>query len=150
MAQVIKIEGMDKVIANLKGVKSRIAPGVNLGLKRAGSLLLRESQKIVPVQTGNLKASGFMRAFPLGIFTDVVVGYTAFYAAYVHENPDAVHGKEFNIKHADKIAALRGKKGGTAAGGFFRRGENQQYKFLETPARVNRTKMLRMIRDSVF
>jgi hypothetical protein len=49
---------------------------------------------------------------------DVIVGYAASYALFVHENLDAAHGEEFNKKHG------RG------------RGPNQQAKFLETPFRT--------------
>jgi hypothetical protein len=54
----------------------------------------------------------------------VVVGYTAAYALYVHEDLEKTHGAEYNEKHAEEIAA-----------GAPDRGEQQQAKFLERPAR---------------
>src|SRR5208283_1222248 len=41
----------------------------------------------------------------------VIVGYTANYAVYVHENLEAAHGQAYNIKYAAKIAEGLAKKG---------------------------------------
>lgn len=55
----------------------------------------------------------------------VVVGYTAKYALFVHEDLEATHGEAFNQKHAADIAAGREEA----------RGPNQQAKYLEMPFR---------------
>jgi hypothetical protein len=59
----------------------------------------------------------------------VIVGYTASYAVYVHENIEAAHGQEYNTKHAQYHN--RGKKKGQLV---TQKGPNQQAKFLEKPA----------------
>lgn len=153
MGGLTHVQGVDKVVANLRIAGRKIADRISAGLYKAGLYLQRESQLIVPVQLGNLKASAYTRKLGSGERTDVIVGYTASYAVFVHENPKAAHGKEFNVKHAQEIARAgsmtRSKKTGkekwkpasmmgTAQGGMFPRGENQQYKFLETPARTKR------------
>ncbi len=105
---------------------------------------------IVPVQLGTLKASCFVRSVGgKGFDTDIAVGYTAGYAVYVHEDLTKAHGKEFNVKHADEIAAAAGTPRGTAKGGMFPRGENQQTKFLERPMREERAGILKVIADEV-
>jgi len=152
-----KLSGMPQVLWKLKSSQGIVADSILRGLTAAGLFLQRESQKIVPVQTGNLKNSAFTRHAGAGIHTDVIVGYTAAYAAYVHEDPTRVHGQEFNVKHAEEIAeagrytkAGRWKpttKKGTARGGMFPRGEKQQYKFLERPAREKRLQMIHIIRE---
>ena len=147
---IVKIKGMQQVISKLKRVpKDHLGPGVARGLKIAGLHLQRESQKIAPVQLGNLKNSAFTRASGSGLKTDVIVGYTAAYAAYVHEDPDKAHGEDFNVKHAAEIvhAKANNLKAATAEGGMFKRGPNQQYKFLEKPAREHRTELLKIIRN---
>ena len=143
MASLVKLSGVGLVVKNLAKTGKRLAKGTERGLKKAGLHLQRESMKIVPVQFGNLKASAFTRNIGLGGFkTDIIVGYTASYAVYVHENPNAAHGKAFNAKHASMISA----RSGSVKSGLFNRGENQQYKFLEKPAREERGVMIRIIK----
>jgi hypothetical protein len=165
--KIVKVTGINTVIRNLTKSKAKIASGVGRGLKKGGKFLQKKSTEIVPVQIGNLKASCFCRNVGgRGFDTDIVVGYTAKYAVYVHEDLSKAHGKEFNIKHADEIAragrwssslktgktTFKPKKGlqkGTAQGGMFPRGENQQAKFLEQPARQYRRKIIKMIQKEV-
>lgn len=157
MRGIIKVTGVEQVVRNLLRSKGKIGNGVERGLKKAGLFLLAESKKIVPVQTGVLKASTFIVSFGSGLHTDVILGYKANYAALVHElTPEPPpsgpprHGKEFNIYHAAEIVAAKGTWRGTAEGGMFKRGENQQAKFLEKPARENRLQLLKIIRDTVM
>ncbi len=150
----MQIKGVNNFIKNLKGSQKIIGRGAERGLKKAGLFLLRESQKIVPVQTTNLRGSAFIRSFGSGTKTDVVIGYTAKYAAYVHEDLEKAHGTQFNIKYADLIAT-RGQRGKrrrkqgfmhrVESDPYFKRGEEQQAKFIERPARDNRDKLLNMI-----
>lgn len=64
---------------------------------------------------------------------NVVVGYAASYALYVHENPKAAHGAAYNRKHGNPGERLRGPR--------------QQYKFLEQPARQHQREIARIIRE---
>jgi len=150
MAKLTNIRGLSTVLSNLKKAKTNLASGVGRGLKKGGLHLQKKSGDIVPVQLGNLKNSIFCRNVGgSGFDTDIIVGYTADYAVWVHENLNAAHGKVFNEKHAAEIVAARGTKGGTAAGGMFNRGEEQQAKFLEKPAREERRTILMIIRTEV-
>jgi len=161
---VVKVEGVQQVLNRLKNVDRKLAGRVESGLKKCGLYLLRESQKIVPVQLGILKSTGNTRKVSgAGFSTDVVVSYGSGldYAITVHENPYLAHGEEFNIKHAAEIAAagkmVQLKSGrtkwkpltaaGTAAGGMFPRKKEEQYKFLERPMREGRDALLRILRN---
>lgn len=133
MAAVAHISGIDEIIRNLGRINAQIARGVARGLKRGGLLLQKESQKIVPVDKGPLKASAFTRNVGgSGFKTDIIVGYTADYAVYVHENLEARHGAEFNAAFGKEIGAKP-------------RGPNQQAKFLEQPARQLKPTILKII-----
>lgn len=144
MAFVVEFKGVDKVISNLRRSSTVTARGLARGLTEAGRYLQRESQKIVPVHTGALKGSAFTRNVGgPGFDTDIVVGYTVGYAVYVHEDLEKAHGKLFNIKHAFEIAGARTKAQRKL---WFNRGENQQAKFLEMPARQQRKELIRIIR----
>ncbi len=139
MAKLASISGIDEIIKNLKRIDAQIARGVARGLKRGGLLLQRESQKIVPVDKGPLKASAFTRNVGgSGFKTDIIVGYTAGYAVYVHEDLEAAHGAAFNEKYAKQIANSKNKR-------FRSRGVNQQAKFLEQPARQLKQEILKII-----
>lgn len=110
-----------------------VGKGVESGLKKAGLLLQATSQKMVPVDTGNLKASAFTRATGKGFETVVRVGYTAFYALFVHE---MVQMK------------LKGKPRPGGRGLFWDPQGQAQAKFLERPARELRPRMLKLIKES--
>ena len=139
----MKIEGLSKILKTLEElpkVKGAIGKGVERGLKKSGLMIFREAQKEVPVDTGNLKGSGFTRKLEgAGTTTKVGVGYTASYGIYVHENLSVTHGRAYNRKHAVDIAA----------GLLSSRGENQKAKFLEDPAKRLRGDVLRIISKEV-
>ena len=161
---VVKVEGVQQVLNRLKNVDRKLAGNVERGLKKCGLYLLRESQKIVPVQIGTLKSTGITRKISgAGFSADIIVSYGSGldYAITVHESPFLAHGEEFNIKHAAEIAAagrmVQLKSGrtkwkpltaaGTAAGGMFPRKKEEQYKFLEKPMRDGRDALLRILQN---
>ena len=76
---------MDKVLKNLNREIGRIEGRTRAGLFAAGLKVQRESQKRVPVETGNLKGSAFTRK-ALADPDTVEIGYEAEYALHVHEN----------------------------------------------------------------
>lgn len=85
-------------------------------LLTAGLKLQRESQRLVPVNTGNLKASAFTSLNG----RNVQVGYTAAYAPYVHEMEQM---------------KLKGQPRPKGEGRYWDPQGRGQAKFLEEPAR---------------
>ena len=96
--------------------------------------LFGKSQDIVPVDQGNLRASGGVRKEGTGWDTVAYVYYTADYAVYVHENvrmllkgtPRPTHGNYWDA--------------GNGPGSS---------KFLERPARQYRKEIIRVIRKAM-
>jgi len=121
MAKINAITGVEKVLARMKEKSEQLAQGCSRGLKKAGLRLQRESQRLVPVDYGVLKASAFTRSTGEGLKTEVTVGYTARYAIYVHELV------EMKLKGEDRPAPHKGKYWDPQGRG--------QAKFLEEPAR---------------
>lgn len=120
MAKLANMTGMSNVLRNLKKADVKIGKGLEVGLKRGGLFLQRESMKIVPVDLDNLRPSADTRNIGgKGFDTDIVVHYGAGanYAPYVHEDLEARH-----------------KPGKTA-------------KFLEKPAREKRKDILNIINE---
>lgn len=136
MANVVKIEGIKQLVKNAGMYRRNFAFAIERGLKRGGLFLQRESQKLVPVNTGNLKASATTRAINSGLDTQVQVGYTAKYAIFVHE------AVEMKLKGLPRGAAGKGK--GYRGHYWDPRGKGQA-KFLEQPAKEKRKE----IRDIV-
>ena len=139
MAKLTKIYGMKKVLGNLKKADARIFRGIGQGMKIGGLYLQAKSQEIVPVDLGPLKASAFTRSVGTTKEPEVIVGYTANYAVFVHEDMSKAHGQAFNIKHRDEIAS----------GAAPNRGDDQQAKFLERPSREERSQILDIIYSNV-
>jgi len=106
--KMVAITGMPKVLRNLKLSKNRIASQVERGLKKGGLFIQRESQEIVPIDTGNLKGGAFTRHKGYGFNTDVIVGYVADYAVYVHEDLNARHKSGKRAKYLESV--VREKK----------------------------------------
>ena len=89
-AQMKVIEqNMMKVTAHIEIVT---AEGIAFGLEP----ILKESQRLVPVDTGKLKRSGFIETRRMSGGTEAAIGYGRYgrptYAAFVHEN--------MNVRHA--------------------------------------------------
>ncbi len=85
------VTGVGTVVKRLMTAKSEVASGMERGLVKAGLMLQRASQQLVPLDTGALKNSAFTRKVGSGFSTDVQVGYTQEYAVFVHENLEAHH-----------------------------------------------------------
>jgi hypothetical protein len=121
MANIAAVTGVQGILKNLKARNAALAAGVSRGLRLAGLHLQRESQRVVPVDLGNLKASAFTRATGKGYDTVVNIGYTATYAIFVHENV------EMKWKGLPRHAPSKGRYWDPQGRG--------QAKFLEEPAR---------------
>jgi hypothetical protein len=114
------VGGVKLILNALEKLKQESPKGATKGLKKAGTHLQKESQKVVPVDTGALRASAYTKIrWANTKRVDVVVGYTMPYAIYVHEDLFARH-------KPGKIA-----------------------KYLEKPARQLAKKLLKMVADEV-
>ncbi len=103
-----------------------------MGVRLAAEMLLRESQKQVPVEYGDLIASGFATSVGEGFQRQMRVGYTAPYAAYVHEL--------IGMK-------LRGQPRPSGIGVYW--GPSGNAKFLERPFRQLKPQMRTIIRKEI-
>jgi len=115
MANMVRITGVSDIRIALHKADTQLAKDMRRGLAKAGLLLQRYSQEVVPFDTGNLHGSSGTRVVGRGWDTDAIVFYTASYAVYVHERTDLQH----------------------AIG--------KQAKFLEGPAREHRAELLKVI-----
>lgn len=85
MAGPGKVVGYEQVLRNLNREVAGIKGRTMAGLLEAGLLIQRSAQQKVPIDTGNLRASAYTRRHESKSLA-VVVGFTAAYAVFVHEN----------------------------------------------------------------
>jgi len=84
MARML-ITGTDKVLRNLNRQILGIQNRTKGGMRHAVLVVRKRSQELTPVDTGNLKASAYTEAYNTVEGAGAVIGYTAYYAVYVHE-----------------------------------------------------------------
>lgn len=136
MAVINHVSGVPEIIRNMQRKNVQLGAGVARGLKLAGLFLQRESQKLVPVEFGLLKASAFTRATGKSFKTVVNMGYTAAYALYVHEAVGMVlkgQPRTPNPPHKGSYWDPQGRA---------------QAKFLQEPAMTKAATMRRIIREN--
>jgi len=85
MAVKNEFKGLEEGVAKLSLEISKIEGRTIGGLLGGGMIVLGESNRRVPVEYGNLRASGYVQRSPDDP-NAVEVGYTASYALSVHEN----------------------------------------------------------------
>lgn len=135
MPQPVAVIGLGTILTNLRARSTNLAIGFQRGAKKAGLYLQRESQKLVPVEYGPLKASAYTRAVGVGLTTVVYVGYTASYALYVHESVGMV---------------LLGQPRPSGLGKYWDPIPQAQAKFLEAPAHRLGPKLKDIIKNEMI
>lgn len=139
MAQRQIVTGVKELVRALKQKGKNYKRGFEVQIKRSALLVLRESKRLVPVDTGTLKSSGFVHVIPIsggGVKTSAIIGYVAHYALMVHEAKMVLKGEKRPGKdHKGKFWSPIG------------RGQN---KFLEQPFRLLRHRILRDLRKAML
>jgi hypothetical protein len=143
-----KIEGFAGVNRYLLAFSKKQAKKHERAVMAVGQFLLLLSREIVPVETGALFKSGKVTKKGSGWKTESIVSYSTPYAVYVHEDLDKAHGAAYNAKNnfSEKESSSwnifkRGRilKSATALAKDHPRRPQEQAKFLEQPARENRS-----------
>jgi hypothetical protein len=125
-----EIENLQKVIGKLQTKSGRLTKKAEAAAKRAAKLVIKEVNEVIPIDYGDMKDSVFFFTESSGSKIEVVIGYSAPYAIYAHEDRQNTHGAAFNAKHAEEIAKH-------PATGPYRhpRRPQEKWKFLSVTAR---------------
>lgn len=96
-----RLEGVEKVTSNINKVLNGMTVRGHAGLVSAANYILTDADigqpPLVPALTGNLRSSRFTEPFDApGGTPAVVFGYSANYAAAVHEMMSSVSGAPIN------------------------------------------------------
>ena len=83
----MKVRGLRRTQHNLLRFKARMIEGAGRANRAAGERILTRAQQLVPVDTGHLRDSGYVRESN----DSVEVGFDADYALHVHERTDIFH-----------------------------------------------------------
>ncbi len=87
----IAVVGVPAVISRLKRLKDLGEIAAEDAVNGSAEILLREANKICPIDTGDLRESGTILKDGDGFNATAAVVYEAPYAVYVHENLEAFH-----------------------------------------------------------
>jgi hypothetical protein len=158
-----RLTGMSEVMSGLQREIEQIEGVTHKGLLRAALLIRRHAQELTPVVTGNLRDSCYVWTSWAGVKAGgqrtsatmatqqhaleyregrpvVVVGYSAVYAASVHENPRA--GKTGGVSPSGR--QYQRTKTGRPTWSTRPQG---QWKFLEQAVQGNKNEIIRIIQQ---
>ena len=105
-----RVTGLAQLRLSLGRIGGRLEAALAEGLLEAGETLKERSQQLVPVETGELRDSAFVRQDRRGRRPAVEVGYDAEHALTVPEDLDAEHAPGESSKFLERPArSLRRK-----------------------------------------
>lgn len=110
MPRLVTVTSRRNVRARVRSRRTRYAAGVERGIRKATAFLLRESLKIVPVDTGTLRASARAQFEGAGLEIEGWVSYNTHYAVYVHEDLYARHAAGKTAKYLERPARERAEE----------------------------------------
>jgi len=141
MRKESKISGMNEVMRNLNAEIQAIKGRSANGLIQAGMLVRRDMEvtpPVIPVDTGNLRASWFTTLIRNLNLVGLTLGFSANYAVFVHENvgADFVTPRWRYDKKRKKRKYWYTPREGAGA------------KFFESALKNNKDNILKIIRDN--
>lgn len=144
-----KTKGLNEVLANLNKQIMNIENGTMEGILQAAMLIEGESVEMTPVDQGPLRASAFVDSDRSTLTARI--GYTAEYAAWVHEMPMKLKGQpRAHFGRTGNQSKFGPRQvvdfgGGSGRGRYWDSGEN---KFLEKAVKNNMGEVLEIIKRS--
>ncbi len=88
----VTITGIQRTQRELEGFLKRCPQAVGIGLYHLGERVMNASQRLVPVQTGELRDSAYVTAPDVSRSrVQVELGYGAEHAVEIHEDTSASH-----------------------------------------------------------
>ncbi len=104
-----KVEDLTFAIQSMRKGLNQTGMLMADALEKAAHVLLNASQKLVPVDTGELKKSGKVVVKGRGFSAVAYVIYEARYAVWVHENLQSYHEPPTQARYlADAVPKVRG------------------------------------------
>lgn len=91
MTAAFTVEGDDELIAKLNALWPRFSNAAVSGCMDWADDVMNTSKRLVPVDTGALKGSGYTKVMSGPDGVEITLGYSQNYALYVHENMEAHH-----------------------------------------------------------
>lgn len=98
-----KLENKQQALKSLDAIAGVAKGRARIAVTRAAYYVQAQSQRIVPVETGDLKRSARVRVEGSGWNTVGHILYLQSYAIYVHENLAAKHAPGKTAKYLERI-----------------------------------------------
>lgn len=98
MSIQFQIQGLSNLQLAFDMVRFRYNRGYKIGLQRAAEFLLEESRKLAPIDTGFLRSTGHTIIKGDGFRAKASIGYSAYYAVWVHEDLTKYHAPPTTAK----------------------------------------------------
>lgn len=104
MAIKVKVRGHKRILRNLRIASRRYEDAVGSAIYLQAQSIMAQSKRLVPVDTGRLRATGYVGPPERrGLFRVIVqAGYGTEYAVPVHEDLDARHTPGLTAKYLEK------------------------------------------------
>ncbi len=106
----MELQGINETTKAILRQNKRFAKNFKKGFEKAGRYILGKSRRIVPVDTKFLWKSGYVESQGDGLKTSVYVGYSAFYAIWVHERTEIVRSGIRQAKFLSKVIEAPGEQ----------------------------------------
>jgi len=100
------VKGLSQIKNALTQVKKEHEKKKRKALTRIGVIVKADSVKLTPIDTSNLRGSAYI---DVDGSKSVFIGYTAYYAVYVHEDLEAYH-EVGEAKFLDKAIKMNQKR----------------------------------------
>lgn len=104
-----RVTGVPESLAACRGIKKQFNIGCEEGVRKACEYLLRESNKVTPIDTGFLRSTGDFFIQGKGSKAKGTLYYTAYYAIYVHEDLTTYHAPGTYAKFLERTIKEKGR-----------------------------------------
>jgi len=96
---------LKRAIRALNKIRDNVVPtAIAEGIPKCLDAILKKSQQYVPVETGELRDSGFKEVAGTGRWATGIVGYSAPHALPVHERVELQHAPPTGAKFLERAA----------------------------------------------
>lgn len=85
------IAGVNEMLSKMRGLRADYNKSAERSVNKFGNVEMREMKKLVPIDTGELRDSGFVKVEVQASLIRLIMGFSAHHAIFVHEDLEAFH-----------------------------------------------------------
>lgn len=100
---ILKVRGMSRLEQNIKKLQQQYPKRVANAMLAEARVELKEARRRTPVDTGELRASGFVAQTITRSKIETEIGFDTPYAIFVHEDLEANHPRGGQAKFLESV-----------------------------------------------